>query len=99
MTALRPSYFQQICQVQQTATFIWWCESRHRARYAGGTFAAVFPADVQSAPVAGEFPRALWAPQAPLALMVSIFAILAGVWLSYLFVVSRILAIRMGGKS
>jgi hypothetical protein len=59
---------------------------------------AAFAADVQPAPAADAFPRALWAPNAPLALMLSIFALLAGVWLSYLFVVSRIMAIRKGGQ-
>ncbi|MGD0462203.1 MAG: hypothetical protein ABSB74_06920 [Tepidisphaeraceae bacterium] len=66
------------------------------AQYSAVSTSAAFPADVQPAPVA-EFPRALWAPHAPLALTVSIFVILAGVWLSYFFVFSRILAIRKGG--
>jgi hypothetical protein len=68
------------------------------AQYVSASSSAVFPADVQAAPVADVFPRALWAPQAPFALMLSIFVVLAGVWLSYAFVVSRILAIRMGGQ-
>jgi hypothetical protein len=68
------------------------------AQYSSASNSAAFPADVQPAPVADMFPRALWAPQAPLALMVSIFVILACVWLSYLYVVSRIWAIRMGGQ-
>jgi hypothetical protein len=67
-------------------------------QYVTDSSSAAFGADVQPAPVADAFPRALWAPQAPLALMLSIFVLLAGVWLSYLFVVSRILAIRIGGK-
>ena len=68
------------------------------AKYSSVSASAAFPADVKPPPVADVFPRALWAPQAPLALMLSIFVILAGVWLSYLFVVSRILAIRKGGR-
>jgi hypothetical protein len=67
------------------------------AQYSTVFASASFPAGVQAAPDADAFPRALWAPQAPLALMASIFVVLAGVWLSYLFVVTRILAIRMDG--
>ncbi|MGD0540444.1 MAG: hypothetical protein ABSB33_02890 [Tepidisphaeraceae bacterium] len=66
------------------------------AQYSAVSASAGFAGDVQPPPVT-EFPRALWAPHAPLALTVSIFVILAGVWLSYFFVVSRILAIRKGG--
>jgi hypothetical protein len=66
-------------------------------QYSSISLSAAFPADVQPAP-ADAFPRALWAPNAPLALMLSIFVLLAGVWLSYLFVVSRILAIRSAGQ-
>ena len=67
-------------------------------QYSSISLSAAFPADVQPAPAADAFPRALWAPNAPLALMLSILVLLAGVWLSYLFVVSRILAIRNGGQ-
>jgi hypothetical protein len=67
-------------------------------QYASTSVSVAFPADVQAAAVADAFPRALWAPNAPLPLMLSIFAVLAGVWLSYFFVVSRIVAIRTGGK-
>jgi len=66
-------------------------------QYSSISLSAAFPADIQPAP-ADAFPRALWAPNAPLALMLSIFVLLAGVWLSYLFVVSRILAIRSAGQ-
>jgi hypothetical protein len=68
------------------------------AQYSSVSSSSAFPADVQPAPAADAFPRALWAPHAPLALMLSIFVVLAGIWLSYFFVVSRILAIRMGGQ-
>ncbi len=68
------------------------------AQYASGSSSAAFPADVQPPPIAEGFTRALWAPQAPLALMSSIFVLLGGVWLSYFFVISRILVIRMDGQ-
>jgi hypothetical protein len=68
-------------------------------QFSSDSASATFPADIQPPPADDAFPRALWAPQAPLGLMASIFVLLAAVWGSYLFVVSRILAIRTGGKS
>jgi hypothetical protein len=67
-------------------------------QYSSETFSTVLPADVPPVAATDAFPRALWAPDAPLALMLSIFAVLGAVWISYLFVVSRILAIRAGGN-
>jgi hypothetical protein len=67
-------------------------------QYTSVSAAAIFPADLKPLAVDNVFPRALWAPQAPLALMLSIFVVLAGVWLSYLFVVNQILAIRKSGQ-
>jgi hypothetical protein len=68
------------------------------AQYASSSISSAFAADVPPVPAVDPFPRALWAPHAPLLLMLSIFAILAAVWLSYVFVVMRILAIRRGGQ-
>jgi len=68
------------------------------AKYASVSSMAIFPADVQAAREGDAFPRALWAPRAPLALMASIFVILAGVWLSYSFVIGQVMTIRIGGK-
>jgi hypothetical protein len=67
--------------------------------YTGASTAAVLAADTPHALIADAFPRALWAPEAPLALMASIGAILGCVWLSYLFVVSQIYAIRKDSTS
>jgi len=50
-------------------------------------------------PVADPFPWALWAPHAPLPLVLSITILLAGVWSTYIFVVSQIIAIRKGARS
>jgi hypothetical protein len=47
--------------------------------------------------VPDPFPRALWAPHAPLELIVPIFSLLAGVWITYAFVVRQIIAIHKGG--
>ena len=47
---------------------------------------------------AGEqaFPRALWAPQAPVALIGIIIVLLAGAWGAYAFVLVQLNAIRKG---
>jgi hypothetical protein len=65
-------------------------------QYASVSATATYPAAVHVAAGENAFPRALWAPDAPLPLMFSIFGIVGAVWLSYAFVVSRILAIRKG---
>ncbi len=43
-------------------------------------------------------PRALWAPRAPLALLVALVALLGGVWLTYGTVVYQLLRIRRGER-
>ena len=43
-------------------------------------------------------PRALWAPQAPLVLLIVIGAVMGGVWASYGYVVLQILRIRRGAN-
>ena len=50
-------------------------------------------------PVPDPFPRALWAPHAPLPLLIVICSLLAGVWTTYVFVVSQVVAIWKGAKS
>ena len=51
-------------------------------------------------PVMGEeFPRALWAPTAPIALIAVIALLLGGAWGAYLFVVLQLLVIRKGAAS
>ena len=44
------------------------------------------------------FPRALWAPRAPLQLLIPIFLLLGGVWVTYAFVVGQMIAIWRGAK-
>lgn len=44
------------------------------------------------------FPRALWAPRAPLQLLVPIFALIGGVWITYAFVLSQLIAIYRGAR-
>lgn len=43
-------------------------------------------------------PRALWAPHAPLELIIPIVLLLLGVWSTYAFAVAQIIAIRRGAK-
>ena len=67
-------------------------------KYANASVTAVFAADVPHAAAVNDFPRALWAPQAPLALMAAIFGVVGCVWVCYLFVVLQVLTIRKVGK-
>jgi hypothetical protein len=50
------------------------------------------------APAQPTFPRALWAPRAPLPLLLSVLAAIGGVWITYAFVIAQVLAIRKGGR-
>jgi hypothetical protein len=68
------------------------------AQYASASTSISFTPDAPPTPAVDPFPRAMWAPQAPLALMATVLALMAGVWGSYAFVVSRILAIFQGGR-
>ncbi len=45
------------------------------------------------------FPRALWAPDAPVALIGAFVVLLGGVWLTYAWVLRQMLLIRRGGGS
>jgi hypothetical protein len=67
--------------------------------FVAASASAVFAADLKAVQVPDEFPRALWAPDAPLSLMITIGLLLAAVWSSYFYVVTRIFAIRMKGAS
>jgi hypothetical protein len=67
-------------------------------KYANISASAALDADIKAPAASNEFPRALWAPQAPLALMASIFVIVAAVWGSYLFVAFQVLGIRKAGR-
>jgi Ni/Fe-hydrogenase subunit HybB-like protein len=45
------------------------------------------------------FPRALWSPHAPFALVFSIVSLLTIVWGTYVFVISQLIQIRKGAKT
>lgn len=45
------------------------------------------------------FPRALWSPKAPLALILTIFTLLAIVWSTYIYVLVQLIKIKRGAKA
>jgi hypothetical protein len=62
-------------------------------QYAGSRIEATLPA-ARTAPSASQtFPRALWAPRAPILLILTVFLILGVVWCCYAYVVVQIVAI------
>jgi hypothetical protein len=50
------------------------------------------------APEEDAFPRALWAPRAPVVLLVVLAVMFGGVWITYVFVVAQIVAIKRGAR-
>ena len=74
-------------------------EVKSPASYAGACAAITDNGGRVVKPAADPFPRALWAPHAPLPLLIVICSLVGGVWITYAFVVSQIIAIRKGAKS
>jgi hypothetical protein len=65
---------------------------------AGVRTQAALEEGTRALPPADPFPRALWAPHAPLQLVVPIIVLLGGVWATYLYVIAQIVAIKRGAK-
>ena len=65
--------------------------------YTSGVAQAVFASTVPPLPATEAFPRALWAPQAPSALIVTIFVLLGGVWCTFVYVVLQLVVIHKRG--
>jgi hypothetical protein len=63
------------------------------SRYAGAMAYGMFDGAAKVQPAPEEFPRALWAPRAPVTLLVTIVVILAAVWFAYAYVVAQLWAI------
>ena len=63
------------------------------ARYSDVRAAAILGGAGVMGEASEPFPRALWAPHAPLALIASILGILAIVWFTYAYVLAQIVAI------
>jgi len=68
-------------------------------RYKGAAGQATLTGGLAVTPVdQPAFPRALWAPHAPLPLVFTIVILLAGVWSAYVFCVIQIIRIRKGDR-
>lgn len=86
--------------VDGAGEFVLGAEVKSPSAYAGACAQINDPGGLVP-PAAAEdpFPRALWAPHAPLPLLIVICSLLAGVWTTYAFVVTQVIAIRKGPKS
>jgi hypothetical protein len=67
-------------------------------KYAAAVAETTAPGRTIHAKSEDAFPRALWAPRAPIELLVPIFVLLGGVWITYAFVVSQLIAIWRGAR-
>lgn len=67
------------------------------ARYGAASGEAVIAADTIVQPDPDPFPRALWAPRAPIPLILTLAVALGGVWTTYLFVISQLKALHKEG--
>jgi hypothetical protein len=61
--------------------------------YAGARVEVTLPAGRAVPDTSQAFPRALWAPRAPVLLIVIIFLILGAVWFCYAYVAAQLVAI------
>lgn len=66
------------------------------AQYAGTAGHAVFGGAAKVDLNATPFPRALWAPNPPIPLILTIAGVLAAVWLIYAYVIAQLAAILKG---
>jgi hypothetical protein len=67
-------------------------------KYAGAAGTATLEGGAIVPAEPDPFPRALWAPRAPLALIVTIMGLLMAVWFAYAYVVVQLLRIRKKGN-
>jgi hypothetical protein len=67
-------------------------------RYAATAGDAMLDADVIIKPDPDPFPRALWAPHAPIPLILTLALALGGVWTTYIFVLTQLRALRKEGQ-
>ena len=59
---------------------------------------AVIPGGATPVASADPFPRALWAPHAPLPLVIPIILLVGGVWVTYAYVIKQVIAIARATK-
>jgi len=64
----------------------------------GASASATLPGGRPKEPPMDSFPRALWAPSAPVGLIAAIAVLVGGAWGAYLFVALQLIAIRKGAS-
>lgn len=74
-------------------------EIKAPAQYKDIRVQAVLPGGLILAPEKNPFPRALWSPRAPLALVLTICTLLTIVWSTYGFVLVQLVKIRKAGRA
>jgi hypothetical protein len=74
-------------------------EVKDTAAYAGGCAELVAEGGARMAADADAFPRSLWTPHAPVPLLLVIFSLMAGVWITYGCVVLQLISIWKGSKT
>jgi hypothetical protein len=73
-------------------------EVKSPPQVAGARAEVALDGGVKVSPADDGLPRALWAPHAPLELVIPIFLLLGAVWVTYAYVVTQLIAIRRGAK-
>jgi Ni/Fe-hydrogenase subunit HybB-like protein len=73
-------------------------ELKSPEEYAGAAIESVVQGGRPVVPETDPFPRALWSPRAPLALVLTIVALLGIVWSTYSFVVVQLIKMRKAGE-
>jgi hypothetical protein len=68
------------------------------ARYAAASSEITVPSDIVVVPDSDPFPRAIWAPHAPIPLILTLTFALGGVWTTYTFVLLQLRALRKAGN-
>ena len=71
-------------------------EIKSPAEYAAVRGRTTLGGGIVIAPKADPFPRAVWAPKAPLPLLVTIATLVGGVWCAYAYVFVQLMKIRKG---
>jgi len=74
-------------------------EIKSPAGYAGVRAHAKFGGALKFQPESQAFPRALWAPRAPVALLATLIILLGTVWGAYAYVVNQLIQIRKGNQT
>ncbi len=68
------------------------------AQYKGVSTDTIVAGGIPRPAESTSFPRVLWAPQAPISLLLSIVIVMAVVWLTFVYVVVQLFLIHQGGS-